>query len=102
MMCQVPFGKDQSQYIDYRLQFAIKPNFCLCALQVPTLPYSSSSVAQLPQLDSSAPWEAPLPLALPQRFKLTSKILMSTGETPEIRAAWPTVAGRIVDNFCRA
>ena len=27
---------------------------------------------------------------------------MSVGDTPEIRDAWPTVAGRIFINFCRA
>src|SRR2546428_8300673 len=32
----------------------------------------------------------------------TRRILISAGETPEIRDACPTVAGRIVMNFCRA
>jgi hypothetical protein len=29
-------------------------------------------------------------------------MLMSAGETPEMREAWPNVAGRIFVSFCRA
>ena len=29
-------------------------------------------------------------------------MLISAGETPEIREAWPTVSGRIFVSFCRA
>jgi hypothetical protein len=36
---------------------------------------------------------------LPPRFSQISKILMSAGETPEMRPAWPTVRGRILVNF---
>jgi hypothetical protein len=36
------------------------------------------------------------------RFSQTIKMLMSAGDTPEMRAAWPRVAGRIRANFWRA
>src|SRR5690348_11658096 len=36
------------------------------------------------------------------RLSHTIRILMSAGETPEMRAAWPTVPGRIWANFWRA
>jgi hypothetical protein len=40
---------------------------------------------------------SPLP-----RFNQTSKMAMSEGVTPEIRAAWPTVFGRMDVSFVRA
>src|ERR1051326_1629955 len=36
------------------------------------------------------------------RFSHTSRIPISDGDTPEMREAWPTVAGRIFVNFWRA
>src|SRR5438132_3751378 len=38
----------------------------------------------------------------PPFFSHTIKMLMSAGDTPEIREAWPIVIGRIFRNFCRA
>ena len=35
------------------------------------------------------------------RFKCTSRIETAAGVTPAMRAAWPTVAGRICASFCR-
>ena len=43
-----------------------------------------------------------LPLVPPQRFNQTMSMLMSAGDTPEMRAAWPMVVGRIFESFCRA
>jgi len=39
------------------------------------------------------------PLATELRFNQTAKIPMSAGDTPEMRAAWPMVAGRILVSF---
>ena len=36
------------------------------------------------------------------RFNQTIRIPMSAGDTPEMRDAWPSVAGRIFISFCRA
>lgn len=36
------------------------------------------------------------------RFIQTKTRLISEGETPEIREAWPRVEGRIFANFCLA
>src|SRR5436190_23233536 len=44
----------------------------------------------------------PCSAAPPVRFNQTVTIAMSAGDTPEIRDAWPRVAGRSLVNFWRA
>jgi hypothetical protein len=41
-------------------------------------------------------------ITLKNPFNQTMRMLMSAGDTPEMRAAWPMVVGRILANFCRA
>src|ERR1017187_4211140 len=69
------------------------------------------SDSQPPNHSSNSVWqgsqdplviEAFCPLVAPQRFKQTMRMLISAGDTPEMRAAWPMVAGRILESFCRA
>ncbi len=63
--------------------------------------YSPNSVSQ--EIWVSISWARFFcPQMLADRFNQTIKMLMSAGDTPEIRAAWPIVVGRILANFCRA
>src|SRR5260221_4780170 len=63
--------------------------------------YSSSSDSQELQASISLT-ELLCPFAPAERFSQTIRILMSAGDTPEMRAALPMVAGRFLANFCRA
>ena len=63
--------------------------------------YPSSSTSQEP-LTSRSGEGLFCPLALELRFNQTSKIPISAGDTPEMRAAWPMVVGLIRASFCDA
>src|SRR5271170_2015001 len=62
---------------------------------------SSSSDLQESQISGSLA-ESLHPFAPAERFNQTMRMLMSAGDTPEMRAACPIVFGRILENFCRA
>jgi hypothetical protein len=84
-------------------------NICLCPTDDALTPFDGLVLWAAFREQSGPPLQPPdpaidwaEPFAAAQRFSHTMRMLMSAGDTPDMRDACPIVAGRILLSFWRA